>query len=63
MSALAHYQRRLSRLLLKGHSPESIRQALLEDPALESLHGYIESLQDAPLEVAVELAAKWGRPL
>ncbi len=63
MSVLAHYQRRLSKLLLQGHSPEFIRQALREDPALESLRGYVESLQDAPLQVAVALAAKWGRSL
>lgn len=57
---LAHYQRRLSALLLEGRSPPEIRAALLEDPLLASLRAYIESLEDAPLEVAAELAAKWG---
>ena len=63
MSVLAHYQRRLSILLLEGRGPEFIRQALAEDPELVSLRGYVESLQDAPLEVAAALAAKWGRSL
>ena len=63
MSVVAHYQQRLSTLLLEGRSPEFIRAALSEDPKLESLRGYVESLQDAPLEVAVALAAKWGRSL
>ena len=63
MSVLAHYQRRLSQLLLEGRRPECIRQTLAEDPELQSLRGYVESLQDAPLEVAAELAAKWGRGL
>ena len=60
MSALGHYQRRLSALLLEGRAPAEIRAALLEDPALASLRPYIESLEDAPLQVAVALAAKWG---
>jgi len=63
MSVLAHYQRQLSKLLLEGRSPEFIRQVLAEDPELASLRSYVESLQDAPLEVAAELAAKWGRSL
>lgn len=63
MSVVAHYQRRLSALLLEGKSPEQIRSALREDPELESLREYIESMQDAPLQVAVSLANKWGRSL
>ncbi len=61
MSVLAHYQARLAALLRAGCSPEAIRQALAEDPALVELRGYILSLQDAPLEVAAELAARWAR--
>lgn len=61
MSVLAHYQRRLSTLLLEGRSPPEIRAALREDPELMVLRQYIDSLQDAPLEVAAALAAKWGR--
>ena len=60
MSTVAHYQSRLSTLLREGRSPEEIRAALREDPELASLRAYIDSLQDAPLEVAVALAAKWG---
>lgn len=60
MSVLAHYQRRLSALLLEGRSPSDIRAALRKDPALESLREYIDGLEDAPLQVAAELAAKWG---
>ena len=63
MSVVAHYQRRLSALLLAGESPEHIRQVLREDPKLASLREYVESLQDVPLEVAATLAAKWGRSL
>ena len=63
MSVVAHYQRRLSMLLLEGRCPEQIRQALREDPELVSLRAYVDSLEDAPLEVAAELAAKWGRSL
>ena len=63
MSVLAHYQRRLSALLLAGKSPEQIRHTLREDPQLEPLREYVDSLQDAPLQVAVSLANKWGRSL
>lgn len=63
MSSLAHYQRRLSALLLEGKRPEQIRSALREDPQLESLRDYVDSLQDAPLQVAGSLAKKWGRSL
>ena len=63
MSVLGHYQRRLSALLLEGKSPEQIRQALRDDPKLRSLRAYVESLEDAPLQVAAELAGKWGRSL
>lgn len=63
MSVVAHYQRRLSALLLEGKSPEEIRQALHDDPKLVSLREYVGTLQDAPLEVAAELANKWGRSL
>ncbi len=61
MSVAAHYQRQLSALLLAGKGPEQIRQALLQDPKLESLREYIQSLQDAPLVVAAQLATQWGR--
>lgn len=61
MSVLEHYQRRLSALLRDGASPDEVRQVLREDPQLASLRAYIDSLQDAPLEVAASLAAKWGR--
>lgn len=63
MSVAAHYQRRLCALLLEGKTPEQIRHALREDPQLESLREYVDSLQDAPLQVAAELANKWGRSL
>ena len=63
MSVLGHYQRRLCALLLEGKCPAQIRDALREDPQLEPLWEYVESLQDAPLEVAVSLASKWGRSL
>ena len=63
MSVVAHYQRRLSALLLEGKTPVEIRQALRDDPKLASLHEYVGSLQDAPLEAAAELANKWGRSL
>ena len=60
MSTLAHYQRRLSELLRQGRTPDEIRTALRDDPKLEPLRAYVDSLQDAPLEVAAALAAKWG---
>jgi hypothetical protein len=60
VSTVAHYQRRLSVLLREGRSPAEIRAALRDDPELSSLCEYIDSLQDAPLEVAAALAAKWG---
>jgi len=60
MSVLGRYQARLSSLLLEGRTPAEIRETLLEDPALASLRAYVESLEDALLQVAVELASKWG---
>lgn len=60
MSTVAHYQRRLSVLLRENRSPAEIRAALRDDPELSSLRQYIDGLQDAPLEVASALAAKWG---
>ncbi len=60
MSLLEHYQRRLGQLLLAGEKPETIRARLREDPALTELREYIDSLQDTPLRIAAELAARWG---
>lgn len=60
MSLLEHYQRRLGPLLLAGADPETIRAELCADPALAQLRDYIDSLQDAPLRIAAELACKWG---
>jgi len=60
VNVLALYQRRLSELLLAGEAPEEIRAALKADPRLSSLRDYVDGLQDAPLQVATALAAKWG---
>ncbi|MEM6294258.1 MAG: hypothetical protein AAGA54_23475 [Myxococcota bacterium] len=60
MSVLARYQTQLAALLRARASPEEIRTTLGQDPALAELRGYIESLADAPLKVAAQLAARWA---
>ncbi len=60
MSMVEHYQRRLSALLLAGAEPEAIRAQLRDDPVLADLRAYIDGLQDTPLRVAAQLAARWG---
>ncbi len=60
MSVLEHYQRRLSELLRRGSTPTEIRAVLGRDPRLVALQDYVAQLDDAALEVAAELAARWG---
>jgi hypothetical protein len=57
---LARFQDRLLELLADGKSPDAVRAALLADPALKDFHAYAEAMEPRMLEVAAELARKWG---
>lgn len=62
MSVLAIYQRTLCASLLRQHSPQQIREALLAEDALAPLRDYVLSMDDTALAVAAALAAQWGMP-
>jgi hypothetical protein len=59
-SGVAQFQDRLLELLWQGKSPRQVRRALLSDPALADFHAYIRRMDDSMIEVARELASKWG---
>jgi hypothetical protein len=60
LTGAALFQDRLLRLLEQEKSPADIRAALLADTDLAPFHDYIRAMEDRMIEVAVELAGKWG---
>jgi hypothetical protein len=60
LAGLALFQEQLLRLLWEESDPAAVRGALLADPRLADFHDYIAEMEPEMLEVAAELARKWG---
>ena len=58
---LAQFQNKLVMLLYSTAAPAQIKAQLLADPALVPFHDYIREMEEPMLDIAKELAAKWGK--